>query len=86
MDAVGTNSCSIPSSLAARGTTVKTIPVILPPGRLRLATKPTLNRIGPDDEYDGRRRGCRFARLRRIGAGPYDRGHLPTNEISRQSR
>src|SRR5262249_13447365 len=43
------------------------------------------DRIGSDDEYDGRRRGCRFARLRRISAGPYDRRHLPTNAISRQS-
>src|SRR6516225_8106399 len=44
------------------------------------------DRIGSDDEYNGRRRGCRFARLRRISAGPYDRGHLPADEIGREPR
>ena len=44
------------------------------------------DRIGSDDEYDGRRRGCRFARLRRISAGPYDRGHLPADEFGRAPR
>src|SRR5262249_7861233 len=47
IDALGTNSCRIPSSLATNGTTVKTTPVILPPGRLRLATKPTLTGSAP---------------------------------------
>ena len=48
-----TNSWSSPSCFAAKSIVVKVTPVILPPGRLRLATKPVLtgslpvtNRIG----------------------------------------
>ena len=43
-------------------------------------------RVGSDDEYDRRRRGCGFACLRRRNAGPYDRGDLPAHEIGSQSR
>ena len=43
-------------------------------------------RVGSDDEYDRRRRGCGFACLRRRNAGPYDNGDLPAHEIGRQSR
>src|SRR5258708_30484748 len=50
---LGTNSWSSPSCFAAKSIDVKVTPVILPPGRLRLATKPVLtgslpvtNRIG----------------------------------------
>src|SRR5262249_24880308 len=41
-EAFGTNSWSSPSCLATRSTVVKVTPVTLPPGRLRLATKPVL--------------------------------------------
>ena len=44
------------------------------------------DRIGSDDEYDRRRRGCGFGCLRRPRATRYDRGHLPADEIGRQSR
>jgi hypothetical protein len=44
------------------------------------------DRVGSDDEYDRRRRGCGFACLRRRNAGPNDRGDLPAHEIGRQSR
>ena len=47
IDALGTNSCSIPSNLASNGVTEKTTPVILPPGRLMLATRPTLAGSAP---------------------------------------
>ena len=40
--ALGTSSCSSPSCFAAKSVTVKTTPVTLPPGRLRLATRPVL--------------------------------------------
>jgi hypothetical protein len=81
-DALGTNWSSIPSSLATNGPTEKTTPVILLPGRLMLNS----DGVGPNDEYDRRRRGCGFACLRRRNAGPYDRGDLPAQEIGRQSR
>ena len=41
-EALGTNSWSSPSCFAAKSIVVKVTPVILPPGRLRLATKPVL--------------------------------------------
>jgi hypothetical protein len=48
IDALGTNSCSIPSSLAAKGPTEKKkTPVILLPGLLMLATRPTLTGSAP---------------------------------------
>jgi hypothetical protein len=46
-DALGTNRSSIPSSLATNGPTEKTTPVILLPGRLMLATRPTLTGSAP---------------------------------------
>jgi len=43
--ACGTSSCSSPSRFASRvGLKLKT-PVVLPPGRLRLATRPLADRI-----------------------------------------
>src|SRR5262245_41769027 len=42
--------------------------------------------IGSYDEYDRRRRGCGFGCVRRPTARPNDRGHLPADEIGRQSR
>ena len=39
--ALGTSSCSSPSRLAVKSAVVKTTPVILPPGRLRLETRPS---------------------------------------------
>src|SRR5215472_11925591 len=47
IDALGTNSCSIPSNLASNGLTEKTTPGILPLGRLMLATRPTLTGSAP---------------------------------------
>jgi hypothetical protein len=44
------------------------------------------DRIGSYDEYDRRRRGCGFSCLRRSTARPNDHGHLPADEIGRQSR
>jgi hypothetical protein len=39
-DALGSNSCNIPSCLPISSPLKEVIPVTLPPGRLRLATKP----------------------------------------------
>src|SRR5262249_3676247 len=47
IDASGTNAWSLPSTLACNGPTEKTTPVILPPGRLMLATSPTLTGSAP---------------------------------------
>src|SRR5439155_13261210 len=44
---LGTSSCSSPSRLAVKSTEVKTTPVTLPPGRLRLPTNPLLTRSPP---------------------------------------
>ena len=44
------------------------------------------DRIGSHDEYDRRRRGCGFDCVRHPTARPNYRGHLPADEISRQSR
>src|SRR5262249_24413030 len=47
MAALGASSCNSPSCLAAKSVVVKTTPVTLPPGRLRLATKPVLTGSKP---------------------------------------
>ena len=44
---LGISSCNIPSRLAIRSVTVKTTPVRLPPGLLRLATRPVLTGSKP---------------------------------------
>jgi hypothetical protein len=44
------------------------------------------DRVGSNDEYNRRRRGCGFACLSRRNASAYDRGDLPAQEIGRQSR
>jgi ABC transporter substrate binding protein len=59
---------------------------VLPPGRLMLCDQTNSDRVGSNDEYDRRRRGCGFTCLRRRNAGPYDRGDLPAQKIGRQSR
>src|SRR5262245_42517752 len=47
MAALGTSSFSSPNCLAPKSVVVKTAPVMLPPGRLRLATKPVLTGSNP---------------------------------------
>ena len=87
IDALGTNSCSIPSNLATNWTTEKTTPVILPPGRLMLATRPTLTGSAPMTNTIG---VVAVVALPACAAGTPapdpDRGDLPAHEIGRQSR
>jgi hypothetical protein len=52
------------------------MPVRLPPGRFKLATRPNLIGFTPGREYDRNRRGRRFGRQRRRCAGRGDDGDL----------
>ena len=63
------------------------MPVRLPPGRARLATRPSLTGSSPTHEDDGDRRGCRLGRERRSGtSGRGDHGDLSANQFGRQLR
>ena len=46
MVAVGTSSCSSSSRFGPSSTLNEVTPVRLPPGRFRLATRPSLDRVG----------------------------------------
>jgi hypothetical protein len=57
--------------------------VTLPPGRLRLATRPKCTWIARGQKNNGERVGCRLgSQPRGGGRRPYDR-HLPTYQIGR---
>ena len=58
--AVGISSRSSSSLFPATAAVRKLAPVMLPPGRLRLATKPSLTRVAAADENDGDSGGDRF--------------------------
>ena len=49
----GTSSCSSSSRFAASSTCRKCTPVTLPPGRLRLATRPSCDRVAADQKTIG---------------------------------
>ena len=51
--ALGTISCSSPSRLATSSATKKLMPVALPPGRARLATRPSLTGSSPTPKTIG---------------------------------
>ena len=53
VEAVGTNSCRSPSRLPSNSSTRILIPVALPPGRLKLATRPALMGSFPDSNTIG---------------------------------
>src|SRR5215469_6330944 len=82
---LGTKSCSSPSRLATKSAAVKTTPVTLPPGWLRLATTPLSHRIATANEDDRNRCGCGHHRATCQNI-PDDDGRLPTNEIGCQLR
>ena len=67
MVAVGTNSCSSSSRFGPSSTFNVVTPVRLPPGRFRLATSPSCDRVGPVVEDDRNRCGRRLCRQRRRG-------------------
>ena len=82
---LGASSCNSPSCLAAKSPTVWTTPVTLPPGRLRLTTKPVLtgSKTGGEDDRD--RRSGRFGDRRRKSVG-HDHGDLAADELRRHRR
>ena len=85
--AAGTSSRRSSSRFAANSPSKKLMPVRLPPGRARLATRPSLTGSSRDHEDDGDRRGRRLGRERRRGtSGRGDHGDLPANQIGRQRR
>ena len=72
------------SPLARRQTIT---PVRLPPGRLRLVTRPSLTGSLPADEHDWNRRRYSLGRECRDGAaGRNDNDNLTANQIGRQRR
>jgi hypothetical protein len=94
---VGTSSCRISSCLAGNKLDRLVIPVRFPPGRLRLATKPNLHRVGSDQEDNRdrcsrilqRERRCRsthaqdHSRLTSNDFGCEDAAHLRAELVSR---
>ena len=76
MVAVGTSSCSSSSRFGASSTFNLVTPVTLPPGRFRLATSPSCDRVAAGRENDRNRRGRRLGRERRRSADRGDHGHL----------
>src|SRR5262249_43749996 len=81
------SSCKSPSCFATSPTLREVVPVTLPPGRLRLTTRPAWDRIDSDHEHK------RSGRARSLGSegGGYaarrrDDGHRPPYEISSQLR
>ena len=87
MVAVGTSSCSSSSRFGASSTFKVVTPVRLPPGRFRLATSPSCDRVDRYLEDDRNRRGRRLCRQRRrSAAGRGNHGHLTANQIGRQRR
>ena len=60
----GTSSRKNASRFAPSSALTKLAPVRLPPGRARLATSPSLDRVFADNEDDWDRLGCRLGRER----------------------
>ena len=85
--AAGTSERRSSSRFAPNSVVKKLIPVRLPPGRARLTTRPSRDRIFADNEDDGDRRCCRLGRERRsVTSGRSDHSDPPTNQIGRQHR
>src|SRR5262249_17293350 len=66
--ALGTSSRSNSSRFAPSEVTRKVTPVTLPPGRLRLETRPSLDRVGAGHENDRNGSGCSLAATAAGGA------------------
>ena len=85
---LGSSSCSNSSLLRTELDNIeRCTPVTLPPGRFRLATKPSLHRIARDHEHDGNGRGCRLGGQRRCESPCATMtADLPADQLGRQRR
>ena len=83
--AFGTSWRSSSSRFGSNCAAKKLTPVTLPPGRLRLATRPSLTGIAAGREDNRNRRGRGLGRQRRRVV-PDDHGHRPANQFGRQRR
>ena len=85
--APGTSSRRSSSRFALSSILKKLMPVRLPPGPARLATRPSPTGSSAHEEDDGDRRGCRLGSGGRGGtAGRGDHGNLTANQFGRQRR
>src|SRR5262249_30909739 len=82
--AAGTSSCSNSNSFGGSRLPRKLTPVTLPPGRLRLATRPNLTGVAADHEDDRYRRARCLDRECRGGGDRGDRCHPTVNQIGCQ--
>src|SRR6516165_3769837 len=84
--ALGTSSCSSASRLATTSVVKKLMPVALPPGRARLATRP--NSTGSSHAEDNRNCRCRrFGHDRNIRITERgNHGHTTTNQVINKRR
>ena len=80
--APGTSSRRSSSRFAANSPTKKLIPVRLPPGRARLATRPSRDRVFGDAKDDRDRRCCRLG-CRRRGGRDRRQSRRPAGEPNR---
>jgi hypothetical protein len=85
--ALGTNSCSNFSRLALISWAKKLMPVALPPGQARLATRPSLTGSSPTPKTIGDRRGRSFGRLCGIVAcGRSNNGYAAADKVGHERR
>ena len=84
--APGTSSRSSSSRFAVNSALKKLIPVRLPPGRARLATRPSLTGSSPTLKTMGIVAVAALAASAGRIAGRGDHGDLPTNQFGRQLR
>ena len=83
--AVGTSSCSSSSRFGPTSTFKLVMPVMLPPGRLRLATSPILTGSAPTAKTIGIVAVAALAAsCRRSTAGRYNHVHLTVNQFGRK--
>ena len=74
---MGTVSCRTSSRFAASRLVKKVTPVMLPPGRFRLLTSPSFDRVTAEREYDRNRCGRGLGGKRGNRGDCADHGYLP---------
>jgi hypothetical protein len=84
--ALGASSLRRPICFGTSGERMLLTPVRLPPGRLRLATRPDSTGVTTGHEDDRNCRGRRFCRECRDIGERDDNGHLTANQIAYQYR
>src|SRR5215510_12184285 len=85
--AAGTRSRRSSGRFATTSPLRKLMPVRLPPGRARLAIRPSLTRVFGGYENDGDRRGCRLGRQRHSHTSERgDHRDLSANQVGRKRR